>query len=140
MSEWTAPADLKAQVLRLWDRDELLLATFPLRLTLRVPSSKALSARFDEARAWVAELQQAALQQGELQPKTGQGYRLVMREVRHSILGTNSLPGEAWVDTPDDALRLIGKLREGKVFRGLLAATQQQPALLPWLQIGRAHV
>ena len=130
MSEWTGPADLKAQVLRLWERDELLLATFPLRLTLRVPSSKALSARFDEARAWVAELQQ-----GELQPKTGQGYRLVMREVRHPILGTNSLPGEAWVDTPDDALRLIGKLREGKVFRGLLAATQQQqPALLPWLQ------
>ena len=92
MSEWTAPADLKAQVLRLWERDELLLATFPLRLTLRVPSSKALSARFDEARAWVAELQQGALQQGELQPKTGQGYRLVMREVRHPILGANSLP------------------------------------------------
>ena len=130
MSEWTGPAELKAQVLRLWERDELLAATFPLRLTLRMPSSNALSARFDEARAWVADLQQ-----GELQQKAGKGYRLVMREVRHRVLGANSLPGEAWVDTPDDALRLIGKVREGKLFLDLLAATQQQqPALVPWLQ------
>jgi hypothetical protein len=130
VSEWTGPAELKDQVLRLWERDELLGAAYPLRLTLRTPTSTALSERFDEARAWVA-----GLQQGGLQHKTGQGYRLVMREVRHRVLGANSLPVEAWVDTPDDALRLIGKVREGKVFLGLLAATQQQqPALVAWLQ------
>ena len=125
MTAWTSPADLKAQVLRLWDRDELLGAGFPLQLRLRGPDSAALSARFEEVRAWVAELQQGS----------GKGYRLVLREVRHRVIGHNSLPAEAWLDTRDDALRLIGKVREGRAFDDLLVATrQQQPALGPWLQ------
>ena len=124
MSEWTTPGDLKAQVLRLWDRDELLAASFPLRLTLRGPSSSELSERFDAARAWVAELQQGG----------GNGVRLVMRELRHRVIGANSLPGEAWVDTLDDALRLIGKGREGRAFHALVDQTRrQQPTLVPWL-------
>ena len=58
-----------------------------------------------------------------------------MREVRHRVIGQNSLPGEAWVDTLDDALRLVGKARDARVYRALLAVTlQRQPALLPWLQ------
>ena len=125
MSEWTSAADLKAQVLRLWDRDVLVGAEFPLRLTLRTPRSAALSERFDEVRAWVAELQQGC----------SKGYRLVLREVQHRVIGANSLPGEAWVDTLADALRLIGKVREGREFVEMLAVTRaQQPALVPWLQ------
>ena len=60
VKDWTSPADLKAQLLRLWDRDELLGAQFPLQLRLRGPVSAALSERFDEVRAWVAELQQGS--------------------------------------------------------------------------------
>jgi hypothetical protein len=76
-------------------------------------------------RAWTAELQQGA----------GAGYRLAMREVRHRVIGQNSLPGEAWVDTLDDALRLAGRAREARVFDAILAATrEQQAALIPWLQ------
>ena len=123
MSLWTTPADLKDQLLRLWERDDLLNAVFPLRLALRVPPSAALSDRYDEVRAWVAALQQ------------GSGCRLVLRDVRHRVIGANSLPAEAWVDTLDDALRLAGKTRDGKVFNGLLAMAQQrQPLLVPWLQ------
>jgi hypothetical protein len=128
---WTTTADLRAQVLRRWDKGELLaeLAVptdlLPLRLSLRAPSSSELSERFDAVRAWAAELQQGSRA----------GYRLVLREVRHRVIGQNSLPGEAWVDTLDDALRLIGKARDARAFQGLVAATrQQQPALLPWLQ------
>lgn len=131
MSAWTTPADLRAQVLRRWERGELLAMRvaptdlFPLRLTLRTPSSTDLSERFDDVRGWA----------GELAGGERSGYRLVMREVRHRVIGQNSLPGEAWVDTPDDALRLIGKLREARTFDAVVAATrQQQPALLPWLQ------
>ena len=125
MSEWTSPADLKAQLLRLWDRDALLGAEFPLQLRLRGPTSAALSDRFDEVRAWVGELQQGS----------SKGYRLVLREVRHRVIGVNSLPSEVWVDTQDDALRLAGKASEGKAYVELLAATrQQQPGLVPWLQ------
>lgn len=131
MSDWSSPADLRAQVLRRWDKGELLAERvaptdlFPLRLTLRVPSSSDLSERFDAVRNWVAELQQG----------TRAGYRLVLREVRHRVIGQNSLPGEAWVDTLDDALQVVGKAREARVFQTLLAATRErQPALLPWLQ------
>jgi hypothetical protein len=124
MTPWTTPDDLRAQVLRLWERDELLAVALPLRLSLRVPSSSELSERFDEVRNWAAALQQ----------DSSKGYRLVQREVRHRVIGQNSLPGEAWVDTLADALRLIGKVREGRAFGALLAETQQQPALLPWLQ------
>ena len=123
MTAWTTPADLRTQVLRLWERDELLAATFPLRLVLRAPASADLSERFEAARAWAAEISQGARA----------GYRVVLRDVRHRVIGQNSLPGEAWVDTLDAALRLIGKVREGKAFGALLAATKQQPALLPWL-------
>ena len=131
MSDWSSPADLRAQVLRRWDKGELLAERvaptdlFPLRLTLRVPSSSDLSERFDAVRNWVADLQQG----------TRAGYRLVLREVRHRVIGQNSLPGEAWVDTLDDALQVVGKAREARVFQTLLAATRErQPALLPWLQ------
>ena len=128
---WTTAADLRAQVLRRWDKGELLanwvvpIDLFPLRLSLRAPSSSEMSERFDAVRAWAAELQQGSRS----------GCRLVMREVRHRVIGPNSLPGEVWVDTLDDALRLIGKARDARAFQTLLAATrQQQPALLPWLQ------
>jgi hypothetical protein len=128
---WTTSADLRAQVLRRWDKGDLLgeLAgpdeLFPLRLSLRGPASSELSERFDEVRAWAAGLQQGL----------GAGCRLVMREVRHRVIGANSLPAEVWIDTPEDALRFIGKLREARAFQALLTTTRQrQPALLPWLQ------
>jgi hypothetical protein len=100
-------------------------ALFPMRLSLRAPSSADLSERFDAVRTWAADLQQG----------TRAGYRLVAREVRHRVIGQNSLPGEAWVDTLDDALRMIGKAREARSFDALLSATRErQPLLLPWLQ------
>ena len=127
---WTTGADLRGQVLRRWDKGELLaeLASpgtlFPLRLNLRGPTSGEWSERFDEVRTWAAALTKFS----------DAGCRLVLREVRHRVIGQNSLPGEAWVDTLDDALRFIGKARDARVFRAMLHATQQQPALLPWLR------
>jgi hypothetical protein len=126
---WTTPAELRAQLMRRWDKGELLAEIvapgdlFPLRLGLRGPTSSDLSERFDEVRTWAAGLQQSP------------GCRLVMREVRHRVIGQNSLPGEAWVDTLDDALRLVGKARDARAFLALHAVTlRQQPTLLPWLQ------
>lgn len=131
MAEWTRPAQLRAQLMQRWDRGDLLASMvtpedgFPLRLALRGPSSSELSERFDEVRSWAAELQRGATA----------GYRLVLREVKHRIIGQNSLPDQAWIDTLDDALRIIGKTRDARVFRELLSQTQaRQPLLLSWLQ------
>ena len=143
MNEWTSAADLRAQVMRRWDKGELLAEQaapadlFPLRLVLRVPSSADLSERFDAVRSWVAALQTGAQTGAKSDAKSGAqtGYRLEMRDVRHRVIGQNSLPAVAWVDTLDAALRLIGKTREARVFDGLFSTTRRlQPALLPWLQ------
>jgi hypothetical protein len=131
MSEWTSASALREQLRKRWGNGDLLAERvasnmlFPLRLTVRGPSSNELSERFDAARAWAAELQQGARH----------GYRLVMRDVRHRVIGQNSLPAEAWVDTWDDAVRWLGKASEVKAFDVVLALTRQQhPALLSWLQ------
>ena len=70
-------------------------------------------------RAWAAALQKA------------DSIRLVMREVRHRVIGRNSLPDEAWVDTLDDALRLLDEAGAARAFRALLRITP--PALRPWV-------
>jgi hypothetical protein len=86
---WTTPADIRQQVQRLWDKGEILarLVTeaqpFPKRLLLERPSSTDLLGRFEEARAWSQRL------------RGPRHLRLEEREVRHRVLGVNSLPAEA---------------------------------------------
>ncbi len=126
---WTTPADLKAQVQKLWDRGILLSALgggeeiFPRRLTLKGPDSRQLSDSFTEVRDWIARLSSAAKQ-----------YRIVWRSVNHRILGANEIPVEIWIDTLEDALGLIGKRRDADRFAALVTLTRElQPELLPWL-------
>lgn len=125
---WTTPADLRAQVQRLWDRGLLLAAlvdgepAFPRRLRLLGPSSAELAERFDAVRRWIADLRQGA------------NFRVVMREVRHRVLGANQVPAEVWIDTLDDALALIGKGREARRFTAILETTRRrEPSALAWL-------
>jgi len=132
---WTTPADLRAQVQKLWDKGELLRpliqgeAMPPRRLRLVGPTSTELTERFDEVRAWMADLRQAASLNGA--PR----YRIVHREFRHRVLGANAVPDEVWLDTLDDALALIGKQKDAKRFASLVQLTrEQQPLLLPWLE------
>ena len=53
---WTTPADVRAQLQRLWERGDLLRAvvsddsSWPLRLSMRAPSAADLSDRFDAVR------------------------------------------------------------------------------------------
>jgi len=126
---WTTPAELKAQVQKLWDRGLILSSliggesVFPRRLTLKGPDSRELSNSFAEVRDWLARLTSAA-----------KPYRIVWRTVNHRILGTNELPAEIWIDALDEALVWIGKRQEARQFAAMLTLTRDwQPALLPWL-------
>ena len=125
---WTTPADLRAQVQRLWDRGELLRAavadtvSWPLRLSLKAPSAADLSERFDAVRDWVRTLAEAP------------PLRIEWRDWHHRVQGTQRLPAAVWLDTLHDALALVGKLRQARRFELLWQHTAQaQPALLPWL-------
>ena len=63
---WTTREDLHAQIKKLWGKGQLLAclihgdALFPLRLTLKCPTSAELSECFVKVRAWIAGLQQGA--------------------------------------------------------------------------------
>ena len=129
MSGWTKPADLRAQVERLWRSGRLLAGTlsgeeiFPHRLTLKAPRPKEIAERFGEVRAWAGTL------------RAGKHYRLVDRQVNNRVLGTNSLPAEAWVDSRAAALSIVGKHREAAEFEAMVELTREQvPELLEWLQ------
>jgi hypothetical protein len=125
---WTGPAELKAQLLRLWERGELLreplggATRFPLRLVLKVPSSADITDRLHAVRAWASAL------------AADTHVRLEWRDVRHRVQGSQRLPDSAWIDTRDQALAWLGKRSEAERFGVLVDATRaQHAALLPWL-------
>ncbi len=126
---WTTVAELRLQVLRMWNRGTLLAevagepSLFPRRLHLKGPSSTELAERFNEVRGWIAGLDREA-----------KHYRLVWRNVNHRILGANSVPAEVWIDSLEDGLGLIGKRREADRFAALVALTGESlPGLRSWL-------
>lgn len=126
---WTQPADLVGQVRKAWARGALLVplaggeSPFPLRLKLRGPASADLVDRFDEVRTWVSGL-------GSLRH-----VRIETRQFRHRVRGTSMLPHQAWVDSLEDALALVGHTREAGVFGHMVQLTRdRQPGLLGWLR------
>lgn len=125
---WTTPADLRAQVQRLWDRGDLLRAavtdtvSWPLRLTLKAPSASDLSDRFESVRNWARAIADT--------PQV----RIEWREWRHRVQGMQRLPAAVWLDTLQDALAFIGKARQAQRYTALWQQTAAaQPALLAWL-------
>ena len=125
---WTRPSDLRAQVLKLWERGAVLASLvtgeslFPKRLTLRGPTSTEMADHFAEVRTWIAELRKMP------------HYRVEMREFKHRMLGANVIPHEIWIDTLEDAVALIGKTGEVSRFTAVIDLTQtRQPKLLEWL-------
>lgn len=125
---WTTPEDLKAKLMRLWERGDLLReaviesSRFPLCFSLKTPDSADLSSSFDKVRFWAAKLRAAPL------------LRLESREVQHRVQGAQQLPARAWIDSLDDALEWLHKRKEWNRFMSQVEITRRSfPGLLPWL-------
>ena len=131
---WTRPDVLKAQLMRLWERGELLRDVvsghdrFPLRLALKTPSSAQITDQFNVVREWVAEL-------------AGMKFvRVEWQTVRHRVHGTQKLPACVWVETCEEALTWLGKRKDHDRFSALVSVTRQtHAALLPWLEKRPLH-
>jgi hypothetical protein len=126
---WSSTKDLKAKLMRVWQRGDLLREAltdnhlFPLRLPLKTPDSTDLSSRFDVVRSWAAEL------------TADRVLRLELREVQHRVQGAQRLPTSAWIDSLEAALTWINKHGEWNRFLRLVQITRHSlPGLLPWLE------
>jgi len=126
---WSSSADIRAQLERLWQRGELLRAavdkstlSWPLRLSLKTPSASDLSNHFEAVRGWLNDI--SALRH----------VRIEWYVHNHRVQGKQRLPRALWLDTLDDALRVIGRTRVPEQFQALWQQTaSEQAALLPWL-------
>ncbi len=133
-NQWTTAAELKKQLLRYWDRGEMLRSRlledeplFPLKLRLHNPTSRELAAHFDEVRLWINQMNKL------------EGYDIQWKEIRHHIHGRNSLPQAVYVPDESTALKLIGKNKQAVIFQDLSNTTLQMfPELKSWL-IKRPH-
>ncbi len=126
---WTGPKELKAQLARLWERGELLRdavtgnVRFPLRMSLKSPTSADITDRFNEVRDWAAEL------------AATNSVRVEWQKLRHRVQGAQKLPAYVWVETLADALTWLGKRKDWERFSAQVSTTRQtHPVLLPWLE------
>ncbi len=131
---WTGPKELKAQLVRLWDRGELLRdvvtgnVRFPLRMTLKSPNSADITDRFHEVRAWTAELAEM------------KSVRVEWQEIRHRVQGAQKLPACVWIQSLEDALSWLGKRKDWEIFSVQVSTTRQtRPDLMPWLEKRPMH-
>jgi|SRR5579871_407068 len=131
---WTRPAEILAVVHRLWSKGQLLSARltgespFPLSIPLRRPRASVPEDRFDDARRWVASIQQGDREH------LGFGYELTCVTIEHRRLGALRVPEYAVIPSELDALKLIGKDVESAPFDALSHKTLTLlPALRGWL-------
>jgi hypothetical protein len=134
MQTWTTAADIREQLVALWNRGRLLAAgmngtpLFPYRLRFRKPSAKELGGRFEDVRLWIKALEEGS------NAKRGFGYEIAWQEGQHRQLGRNRVPSSVSVCSETDALRLIGKERDAAKFREIVAMTVGEFSQLePWL-------
>lgn len=130
---WSTPSDVAAKVRRRWDSGALLAAYArglpfePIGVPLRGPSAGEIAERLEEVRGWVATLEKGSRRRGAAT------YRLEQRAVGGKLLGSNRLPARAWVESYDEAWRLLAVEADVATFDGLLSVTRErQPALLDW--------
>jgi hypothetical protein len=131
---WTTSADLRDRVRRLWQHGKILgrgmtgETLFPLKLSLRRPDAKAMGQSFETVRGWIRELEENS------RSSRGFGYDIEWADINHRQLGRNRIPNRISIPTESDALRLIGKEREGRRFKELAQITTGKfPALAQWV-------
>ena len=134
MQDWTTPANLADQVLRVWTKGRILAARmtgaplFPLALRLRRPDTRAYGAHFEKVRNWIRVLEEGA------RTRRGFGYDIQWTEINHRQLGRNRIPDRVEVPTEADALKLIGMEKEAARFEQLRQSTERSFQILTeWL-------
>lgn len=113
MSAWTSIADIRAQLLKRWQKGQFLAEAmeatdlFPLRIGFKHPSANQLGEDFASARLWVPQFQQA---------EKNNDFTVEWRVILHRQLGKNELPVACMFETLEQAVAFIKKTRELRRF------------------------
>ena len=105
-AHWTTAGDIAAAAEKLWSGGRLPSALisgeelFPYSIKLSCPKTSEMAENIAEVRAWRAALDARSANERR------RSYRLEYRSVRHSVLGKNSIPCRAVIETAEDALSL----------------------------------
>jgi hypothetical protein len=126
---WTRPADVRVILRKKWP---VLLAAFaagqewtPLDVPLRGPGPGELGARLGDVQTWAGEWARAA----------GGPLRVEYKQVGGRLIGANTIPARAWLDSYDQAWDLLGMRGEVRRFSELAERTKSEaPRLAPWLE------
>ncbi len=111
--KWTTEAELKSQLQKRWEKGEFLQnflqnePLFPLKLTLKRPTSNDITNEFQAVKQWAALFSMLS------------HYRVEWQTVNHRIQGEQKLPISIWVDTLENALVILRKQKEFKLFQQL---------------------
>lgn len=133
-ARWTTAGDIAAAAEKLWSGGRLPSALisgeelFPYSIKLSGPKSSEMVENISEVRAWCAALDARSANERR------RHYRLEYRSVRHSVLGKNSIPCRAVVETVEDALTLAGRKKDAEILQRLTAETADRlPALVGYI-------
>lgn len=125
---WTTPADIKALLLRRWQRGQILASSltqdplFPLRLPIKGPNSAQISADFGAASDWIA---------GWSNQKS---IPIEWRTFSHRLFGDNRMPSAAIIPDAESAVKILGTRREWETHQEMAARCRDSfPELLDWL-------
>ena len=131
---WTTPGDIEAKIRRRWDDGRMLAARlkgeslFPLTLSISHPDSKDMLDRFHDVQVWHKDME-AGSKAGR-----GFGYEITWTESNHRQIGRNRIATSVVIPSEEDALKLIGKLRDSRRFLTLSNKTLATfPGLGDWL-------
>ena len=119
LKKWTDFHDIKTKLEKKWESGEILCniieekALFPVRIKITGPGSNELSLEFEKVIQWIEKLK------GKEKSKLGYGYSLEEREINFRIVGRNRVPVYAVIETLEDALRLLNKNAEARIFQNI---------------------
>lgn len=125
---WTTPADVASRLRRRWEAGAFLTAYAtgepfePVAVPIRGPKPGELATRLDQVRDWARNWSRA------------ESMRVEYKKIGGRLIGTNELPGRAWIDDYEMLWRLLKVTRQVTRFRELLA-----PCDGPVADWARAH-
>ena len=131
MTAWTTAADIRARARRRWDDGSILRsvaadAPFPvIEVPLRGPRPGDIGDALDAVRSWIAGLEAGS--------RSGSRYKVRYVLVGGRLIGRNSLPSRAVVESYEQAVALLGVVDQLRAYEAVLSAVEPEPVVRAWV-------